>query len=509
MASVPQWLEKATPTSFLGFLLFSLSSILLFLSLTRSKREKGTTAEAKLPPGPPKLPLIGNLHQLSKLAHRSLRDLALKYGPLMFLQLGQVPTLVVSSPAMAKAVMKTHDLSFASRPHLTSTKNLLYNSSDIAFSPYGSYWRNMRKICILELLSIKRVESFRFVREEEVVRLMETIETSKGTVNLSHLFLSLTNNITGRIAFGRSYDKFYVLLNELQILLGGFSLGDLFPSMDWIDVLTGIQARQKKNFRELNAFIDLVIEDHLHPRTRASNPEFKDFVDVLLEVQKQAELDFPFTRDNLKAVILDMFAAGTETSATVLEWTMTELMKNPNVMKKAQNEGRKVANGRQYLCDNDLCELEYLKLVMKESMRLHAPVPLLLPRESLEKCSINGYEIPKGTKVIINAWAIGRHEEAWVNPEEFRPERFIESSIDYKGQDFELIPFGAGRRGCPGIAFGVASFELALANLLLRFDWELPRGMCPNDIDMAEEFGLTMHRKVPLSLVAIPHHQLD
>ncbi|ERN14474.1 hypothetical protein AMTR_s00174p00028950 [Amborella trichopoda] len=496
MASVPQWLEKATPTSFLGFLLFSLSSILLFLSLTRSKREKGTTAEAKLPPGPPKLPLIGNLHQLSKLAHRSLRDLALKYGPLMFLQLGQVPTLVVSSPAMAKAVMKTHDLSFASRPHLTSTKNLLYNSSDIAFSPYGSYWRNMRKICILELLSIKRVESFRFVREEEVVRLMETIETSKGTVNLSHLFLSLTNNITGRIAFGRSYDKFYVLLNELQILLGGFSLGDLFPSMDWIDVLTGIQARQKKNFRELNAFIDLVIEDHLHPRTRASNPEFKDFVDVLLEVQKQAELDFPFTRDNLKAVILDMFGAGTETTATVLEWTMTELMKNPNVMKKAQDEVRKIANGRQTIGENDLPELEYLKLVMKESMRLHAPVPLLLPRESLEKCSINGYEIPKGTKVIINAWAISRHAETWASPEEFRPERFIESSIDYKGQDFEFIPFGAGRRGCPGIAFGVASLELALANLLLHFDWELPHGMSPNDMDMAEIFGLTMHRKI-------------
>ena len=141
-----------------------------------------------------------------------------------------------------------------------------------------------------------------------------------------------------------------------------------------------------------------------------------------------------------------------------------------------------------------------LSSVIKETMKLYPPVPLL-PRETLEKCTVNGYEVPHKTLVFVNAWAIGRDPEAWVNPEEFLPERFLQSDVDFRGRNFELIPFGAGRRGCPGINMGLAIVELALANLLYLFDWEMPEGMRREDLDTDGLPGLAMHEKNAICLV--------
>lgn len=200
-----------------------------------------------------------------------------------------------------------------------------------------------------------------------------------------------------------------------------------------------------------------------------------------------------------------MFAAGTDTSFITLDWAMTELITNPRVLRKAQAEVRTSVGERRVVLETDLQNLHYMKAIIKETFRLHPAAPVLLPRESMQDVVIDGYEIPAKTRIFVNAWAIGRDPEVWESPDEFKPERFMGSSIDYKGQDFELIPFGAGRRICPGISFAIATIEIALAQILYSFDWELPPGIVAKDLDMTEVFGITMHRKDKLVVVAKPY----
>ena len=199
-----------------------------------------------------------------------------------------------------------------------------------------------------------------------------------------------------------------------------------------------------------------------------------------------------------------MFAAGSDTTYTVLEWTMTELLRHPQAMRQLQNEVRGIAQGKLPIAEDELNKMQYLKAVIKETLRLHPPIPLLVPRESTRAAKIMGYDIAAGTQVITNVWAIGRDPLLWDKAEEFRPERFLNSSIDLRGQHFELIPFGAGRRGCPGILFAAMAIEVVLANIVHRFDWEVDGGSRGKDLDMTECTGLTIHRKVPLFAVATP-----
>ncbi|KAJ7960896.1 Cytochrome p450 [Quillaja saponaria] len=227
----------------------------------------------------------------------------------------------------------------------------------------------------------------------------------------------------------------------------------------------------------------------------------ENLLDVLLNHQAKNDLELSLTDNNVKAVVLDIFSAGSETSSTPMEWAMAEILKNPRVMEEAQAEVRRVFDKKGYVDETDFHQLKYLKAVIRESLRLHPPFPLLLPRESSEKCEINGYEIPAKTKVIINAWAIGRDPNFWTESEQFKPERFLGSPIDYRGTDFEYIPFGAGRRICPGITFGMANVELPLAKLLYHFDWKLPNGMKPEDLEVKESYGITLKRKGYLCLI--------
>ncbi|XP_077229216.1 cytochrome P450 71AP13-like [Tasmannia lanceolata] len=506
-----QWEGMLSPT-ILPSLLFAFIFLALILKhFSKELRNSGNNRGPRLPPGPSKLPIIGNLHQLGGMPHISLWRLSQKFGPIIHLKFGEIPTVVVSSAAMAMEVMKTHDLVLSSRPQMFSAKQFFYNCTDIAFAPYGPYWRHVRKICILELLSIKRVQSFRFVREQEVERLVRRIAlTYPNPVNLSKMLGLFASDVLCQVALGKNfseggeYDKhgFQKMLEEFQILLGGFSLGDFFPSMEWINSINGWKRRLQSAFKRFDRFFDEVIEQHLN--SKKAMEENKDLVDVLLELQKNGSLDMPLTMDNIKAIIMDMFVAGTDTTFITLDWGMTELIINPRVMRKAQDEVRGVVRDRKMVQERDLPQLHYMKAVIKETFRLHPPAPVLVPRESIEEVTIGGYVIPSKTRFFVNAWAIGRDSDSWQNPEVFEPERFIGSSIDYKGLDFELIPFGSGRRICPAISFGTASVELALAQLLHSFDWELPHGIGPKDLDMTEVFGITMHRTNDLMVVAKP-----
>ncbi|KAJ9140243.1 hypothetical protein P3X46_030915 [Hevea brasiliensis] len=477
--------------------------------------------QKNLPPSPPKLPILGNLHQLGLYPHRSLRSLAQCYGPLMQLRFGSIPVLVASSADVAREIMKTHDLTFSNRPKFNIADKLLYGGQDVSTAPYGEYWRQMRSICVLQLLSTKRVQSFRSVREEEIAIFAKKIKESaylSSPVNLSETFASLTNDIVCRVALGRKYSegksgkKFKELLGEFMELLGTFTVGDFIPWLGWVNGINGFDAKVEKISKEFDTFLDEVVEEHMDTAKRRSNANHrnvesedkKNFVDVLLKLQEDNMAGFSMTKVNIKALILDMFAAGTDTTYTVLEWAMSELLRHPRVMKEVQNEVRRIGNGKAQITEGDLDQMNFLKAVIKETLRLYPPIPLLVPRVSTQDVKIKGYDVVAGSTVFTNAWAIGRDPKRWDQPEEFRPERFLNSSIDFKGHDFELIPFGGGRRGCPGILFAMTTNELVLANLVNQFNWALPGGASGKDLDMTECPGLTIHRKFPLLAIATP-----
>ncbi|KAK3443233.1 hypothetical protein EUGRSUZ_B03261, partial [Eucalyptus grandis] len=447
-----------------------------------------------LPPGPPPLPIIGNLHQLGHLPHQSLWKLSRRYGPVMFIRLGGVPTIVTSSPEAAREVLKTHDLDCCSRPRLVGTGRLTYDSLDMAFVEYGDYWREVRKLCVLELFSAKRVHSFRYIREEEEGSMIELIAKSaeSGTpINMSEKFMALTANFTCRVAFGKAFHgmefengRFMHMIHEAVAMLGSFSASDYFPQFGWIvDRFTGLHSRLEKSFRNLDVFYQKVIEEHRNANKR--NEEQVDIVDLLLKMEKdQTELaGVRLKEENIKAILM--------------------LVRNPRAMRKAQEEIRSCVGNKKWVVEDDLSKLKYLKLVLKEVMRLHPPGALLLPRETMDHFKLFGYDVDPKSRVLVNVWGIGRDPGLWERPEEFVPERFEESPIDYKGNHFELLPFGAGRRGCPGMSMAMATIELALANVLHSFDWELPEGMTEGDVSMEEGAGLAVFKKVPLTLLPL------
>ncbi|XP_021759825.1 cytochrome P450 83B1-like isoform X2 [Chenopodium quinoa] len=297
----------------------------------------------------------------------------------------------------------------------------------------------------------------------------------------------------------RSSSRFHKLIREAEAMFTTFFFSDYFPSViGWLDKLTGKFSRLEKTFKDLDAFFEEIINDHLDPNKPKSERE--DIVDVLLQLMN--ERSFELTLDHIKAVLMVILIAGTDTSSAMVIWAMAELMKNPISMKNVQEELRNVMQHKGCINNSDLVGLEYFKAVVKETFRLQPATPLLIVHETIRKSTIEGYDILPKTLVYVNAWAIGRDPENWSDPEKFMPERFLGSSIDFKGYDFELIPFGAGRRICPGIHLGVANMELALANLLYYFDWELPSGVKKEDVDNDTFPGITMHKKNPLCLLA-------
>ncbi|MCD7460819.1 hypothetical protein HAX54_044498 [Datura stramonium] len=473
----------------------------------------------KLPPGPWKLPFIGSMHHLSGgFPHRVLRDLARKYGPLMHLQLGEVSAVVVTSSDMAKQILKTHDLAFASRPKLLALDIISYDNRDIAFSPYGEYWRQMRKICVMELLSGKNVRSFSSIRHEEVVHLVDSIRSfsfSGEPVNLSERILGFTSTMICRSAFGKvikEQDMFIKKMRKVLSLAEGFDVADIFPSHKFLHLLSGTKQKVLDAHRKVDSIVEDVINEHkknLKMTERNVDDDDalggEDLIDVLLRLMKDKSLQFPITNDNIKAVIVDMFTAGTEASSTTIVWAMVEMMKNSNIFVRAQAEVREAFRNKVTFDTNDAEELRYLKLVIKETMRLHAPVPLLIPRECGEETDINGYTIPVKTKVMINVWALGRDPKYWDDAESFKPERFEQCSVDFIGNNFEYLPFGGGRRICPGISFGLANIYFPLAQLLYHFDWKLPTGMELKDLDVTEAAGITAAKKSDLYLIATPY----
>eukprot|EP00253_Pinus_taeda_P029022 PITA_29022 len=423
---------------------------------------------------------------------------------------------------MAKQFLKTHDLIFASRPP-SSTRKYFFFDEDIAFAPYGDHWRKMRKICVLELLTAKRIESFKGVREEEVPEMISSIwensESGRISVNVSKAIYATLSNIVWRILARKKFSDddlgadgkgFTDLVLKVSTAVGSFNIGDFIPYLDCLD-LQGIRRSLKKYNKRFDVFAEKMINDHIHHRmAMASNggqedtePHVKDIVDVLLDVAESSARDTQITRATIKALLFELFAAAMETSANATEWAMSELLRHRHAMKKLQEEIDSVVGQHGKVKESDLATMKYLHCVVKETLRLHPSLPLAIPHASMEVVKVGEYYIPKQTMVIMNLWAIGRDPTAWgADALEFKPERFMaqmeEHGMDLSGgqSDFRMLPFSAGRRGCPGSAMAVVSVEFGLAQLVHNFDWRVEGD--PSELDMREKSATTMPRQTPL-----------
>ncbi|KVH96284.1 cytochrome P450 [Cynara cardunculus var. scolymus] len=442
---------------------------------------------SKLPPGPMPLPIIGNLHLLGKQpSHRALYKLSQRYGSIMSMRLGSVNAVVISSPEAAKLFLGTHDAVFASRPKLQASK-YLYHGKGMVLTEYGPHWQNVRKFCLIELLSAVKVNRFAGMRREEIGLMVGKIRAASKAhevVDLGEVAGGLIEGMTCRMLFGKKNDERFGLTRKLK---------------------------------SLSEEIDEMLESLITEKEECSVATLQrcdqtNFIDTLLSLKNE----YSNTHDNLsasidrltmKAVLLDMLAGGIDTSKTAIEWILSELIKHPRVMKELQQEIKTVVGDKHMVEEIDLAKLSYLHMVIKEGLRLYPIAPLLVPHESIEDVVINGYEIPKKTLVLVNAWAIGRDPKVWSeNSSEFFPERFGDREIDFRGPEFQLMAFNTGRRGCPGMNLGLINIGLAVSNLVHCFDWILPNGMSPNDLDMNEKSGLNMPKIEPL--LAIPTYRM-
>ncbi|CAN1356330.1 Desmethyl-deoxy-podophyllotoxin synthase [Linum perenne] len=467
-----------------------------------------------LPPAPWKLPHIGHIHHFITTAqppHRRLRQLAEKHGDVIQMDLGEIPHVIVSSAEAAKQVMRTHDISFAQRPFHPHQAKVMYGGINLIHASYGDYWRQLRRIATLELLTARRVESLRRVREVEVLNLVRDISDhdisghSGSAIDLSKKLFNMTYCIISRAVFGDvsgEQEEFIKVAEEMVLHGGGFGISFLFPSSKLVQKMFGMQEWLDRMHEGVDRLAGSIIRQH-RAEGKKTDKETEDLLDVLLNLQEdETTLGFNLSNDCIKAFMLDLFLAGSETPSALIEWTMSEMMKHPKVLQKAQSEVRKMFAAEGRVDEAKIQELDYFRMVIKETLRLHTPAPLVLPRECREECQIGGYDIPLKTAVVVNVWAIARDPRYWgPDAEQFRPERFADTSVSYKGGDFEFLPFGAGKRMCPGMGFGLAAAELSLVNLLFHFDWKLPLGVEPEKLNMDELFGITIRRKNHLELI--------
>ncbi|KAF5796888.1 putative flavonoid 3'-monooxygenase [Helianthus annuus] len=490
-------------TAFILYLLFNL----------RTRRSN------RLPPGPTPWPIVGNLPHLGTIPHHSLAALAAKYGPLMHLRLGFVDVVVAASASVAAQFLKAHDANFASRPPNSGAKHIAYNYQDLVFAPYGPRWRMLRKICSVHLFSAKALDDFRHIRQEEVAILTRALAgAGKSTVKLGQLLNVCTTNALARVMLGRRVfgdgsgggdpkaDEFKDMVVELMVLAGEFNIGDFIPGLDWLD-LQGITKKMKKLHAQFDSFLNVILEEHKSGKGGGSG--HGDLLSTLIGLKEDADGEGGKLSDvEIKALLLNLFVAGTDTSSSTVEWAIAELIRHPQLLKQAQEEMDNIVGRERLVTESDLGQLTFLQAIVKETFRLHPSTPLSLPRIASESCEIDGYYIPKGSTLLVNVWAIARDPKMWTNPLEFRPSRFLpggeKPNVDVKGNDFEVIPFGAGRRICVGISLGLRMVQLLVATLVQTFDWELANGVHPEKLDMNEAYGLTLQRAEPLLVHPTP-----
>ncbi|PQM35081.1 cytochrome P450 93A3 [Prunus yedoensis var. nudiflora] len=496
------------------FLMWLVSTILVRIVLTKIR------TKPRLPPSPMALPIIGHLHLLAPIPHQALHKLSNRYGSLIHIFLGSVPCVVASSPDMAKEFLKTHEGSFSNRPYIAAVDYLTYGSADFAFAPYGPYWKFMKKLCMSELLGGRTLDQCLLVRREELTSFVQLIlkkAKAAEAVDVGAELTTVTNNVISRMTMGQSCSANETEANEIRKLVkatselsGKFNLSDFIWFCKNLD-LQGFGKRLKEVRDRFDTMMERIIKEHQEARKKKKElgeggDAVEGVLDILLDISEDETSEFRLSMVNIKAFIMDIFTAGTNTSAVTTEWALAELINHPEVMKKARQEIDSIVGKNRLVEESDITNLPYLQAIVKETLRLHPTGPLIM-RESTEACSIGGYEIPAKTRLFVNVWAINRDPNHWEKPLEFEPERFVtvegsgKSQLDVRGQHFHLLPFGSGRRGCPGTSLALQVVQTTLAAMIQCFEWKVEGGS--NNVDMEEAAGLTLPRVHPLVCVPV------
>ncbi|KAG4907791.1 hypothetical protein JHK82_056443 [Glycine max] len=468
-----------------------------------------TKANHKLPPGPSRVPIIGNLLELGEKPHKSLAKLAKIHGPIMSLKLGQITTVVVSSAQMAKEVLLTNDQFLSNRTIPQSVSVLNHEQYSLAFMPISPLWRELRKICNTQLFAHKSLDASQDVRRKIVQQLVSDIHQSSQigeAVDIGTAAFKTTINLLSNTIFSMDLihstgkaEEFKDLVTNITKLVGTPNLADFFQVLKLVDP-QGVKRRQSKNVKKVLDMFDDLVSQRL--KQREEGKVHNDMLDAMLNISKDNKY---MDKNMIEHLSHDIFVAGTDTTASTLEWAMTELVRNPDVMSKAKQElEQMISKGNNPIEEADIGKLPYLQAIIKETLRLHPPVPFLLPRKADKDVDIGGYTIPKDAQVLVNTWTICRDPTLWENPSVFSPDRFLGSDIDVKGRNFELAPFGAGRRICPGMLLANRMLLLMLGSLINSFDWKLEHGIEAQDMDIDDKFGITLQKAQPLRILPVP-----
>ncbi|XP_023759799.1 cytochrome P450 76T24 [Lactuca sativa] len=490
-------------------LLISALFTLIYALITTSSRRK-----SRLPPGPYPFPIIGSLLKLSDKPHRSLATLSSRYGPLMSLKLGSRTTIVVSSPDVAKEFFHTHDISFSGRSIPDVARIVDHDQYSLAWLPTGDQWRRLRRITREYFFSVQRLDGSALLREEKVQELLDHVDrccTNGKAINIGAVVFTTTLNVLSKYMFSVDFSQYDTVSSQefkeavmsLLEIAGKPNLADFFPILKPLDP-QGLVRRGNAYGKKLLAIIDRIIDQRLQSRLNSSSYDGvnNDVLDSLLDLTDKEESIF--SRDEMRHLFYVLFIAGTDTTSSTLEWAMTELLRNREKMEMTRSEINKfMKNKKGIVQETYISQLPYLQAVIKETLRLHPPIPLLVPHQAIQEVQVNSFIVPKNAQILCNVWAMGRDHNIWSDSETFMPERFLEVKIDYKGQDYEFIPFGAGRRICPGLNIAHRMLHIMLGSLIHKFEWKLEGDVRVEDMDMEEKFGLTLPRKIPLMAIPI------
>ncbi|KAM5572765.1 flavonoid 3'-monooxygenase CYP75B137 [Rosa sericea] len=509
--------DKGENLPAISTLLFMVFTLLWFLWIWKKPNRNPTPP---LPPGPRGLPLLGYLPFLGANLHLEFTDMARVYGPIYKLQLGTKLCMVVSSPELVKQVVRDHDTTFANRDPTVAALIASYGATDIALRSYGSDWRKLRKVFVSLMLSKTNLDDCYALRKEEMHKSISQIYHDKiGTpTDLGQFAFSTAINTTMRMLWGAtpqgekgsdSGEQYRKVVAEMIDLIAKPNISDYFPALARFDI-QGIERQAKKVQSEIDKILTCAIEERMKKLASGENGgvqqkhERKDFLQFLLENNNSHEDGSTSVRvQQLKGMLTDVVVGGTDTTATTVEWVLTELMQHPEEMIRVQEELTQIVGLNNLVEEFHLPKLHHLNAVIKETFRLHPALPLLVPRCSSQPTTIGGYYIPKGSIVFLNAWAIHRDPSVWDDPLEFRPQRFLNpsNSFDYQGNKFQFLPFGSGRRVCAGIILAERVLIYALASFLHSFEWKLPND---EKLDVSGKFGIVIKKNTPLIAVPTP-----
>ncbi|KAF7038337.1 hypothetical protein CFC21_048535 [Triticum aestivum] len=472
----------------------------------------------RLPPGPFPVPIFGNWLQVGDdLNHRNLAAMARKFGEVFLLRMGQRNLVVVSSPPLAREVLHTQGVEFGSR-----TRNVVFDiftgeGQDMVFTVYGDHWRKMRRIMTVPFFTNKVVQQYRPGWEAEAAFVVDNVRAdpraaTDGVVLRRHLQLMMYNNMY-RIMFDRRFEsmddplflRLRALNGERSRLAQSFeyNYGDFIPILR--PFLRGY-LRLCKEVKEtrLKLFKDYFLDERkklVSTKAMDNNGGLKCAIDHILEAEQKGEIN----EDNVLYIIENINVAAIETTLWSIEWGLAELVNHPEIQQKLRDEMDAVLGVGHQITEPDTHRLPYLQAVIKETLRLRMAIPLLVPHMNLHDAKLAGYNIPAESKILVNAWFLANNPEQWKRPDEFRPERFLEEEkhVEANGNDFRYLPFGVGRRSCPGIILALPILGITIGRLVQNFVLSPPPGQ--DKLDTTEKGGqFSLHILKHSTIVAKP-----